>query len=97
MAIVIEREKRIINWPLVLGFLIVATIIVSGVYYLFFVNPAQVEVFIPVKLKSLSDFKQIDFNPSRLINNQEFQSLKRWAEFNPPASESVGRSNPFIP
>ena len=97
MAILIEEEKKKTNWGLMLGFLVVLILISTTVYYLFFVNPAEVQVFISPKLQALSSFKQLNFNPDQLLNNPLFTSLQSTIQLSAPSStDFVGKSNPFV-
>lgn len=99
MAIIVEEEKRKINWAAIIGIFIIVVSIGTSVVYLFFVNPSQVEIFISPKLKSLSDFGQLEFNPDELMNNPSFKSLQSYVQFNVPQAGSplVGKANPLIP
>ncbi|MBI5401516.1 hypothetical protein HZB05_01675 [Candidatus Wolfebacteria bacterium] len=98
MAIILEEEKKKTNWGVILGLILVVVFVGAAVYYLFFVNPAQVQVFISPKLKVLSDFKTIQFSPDDLLNNPTFKALQPPSqEFLIPAPELRGKANPFLP
>ena len=98
MAIQIEEEKKKINWGFIVGVFVIIVTVGTAIIYLFFVNPGQVEVFISPKLKSLSTFSNIEFNPDELANNPDFKNLKSYTQFNIPqiGSPLVGKSNPFV-
>ncbi len=95
MAIAVEEEKKRINWVFIFSILIILFAIGATVFYLFFINPEQVEVFISPQLKSLTQFEQINFTPNDLLNNANFKALKSYVEFVLPSKESIGKSNPF--
>ena len=94
MAIVVE-EKR--NPGSIINFLIwIAVLATAGasVYYIFFKNPELVEFTASSSFKNLQQLSKISINPQELINNAEFQALKRYVTVTPP--QNFGRSNPFL-
>lgn len=94
MAIIIEEEKRKINWfALAVIILIIATIIVAT-YYLFFAPTPLIERVVPAPLQSLQELSNIRLQPETIVNNPKFQILKRYV--NPIEIGSVGKSNPFV-
>jgi hypothetical protein len=94
MAIIIEEEKRKINWfALAVIILIIATIVVA-IYYLFFAHPPLVERVMPPRLQSLQELSQIRLQPEAIINNPNFQILKSYV--NPIEIGPVGNTDPFV-
>ncbi|PIR44365.1 hypothetical protein COV23_00220 [Candidatus Wolfebacteria bacterium CG10_big_fil_rev_8_21_14_0_10_31_9] len=99
MAILVEEEKKRINWVGIIGVFIIVVLVGTAIIYLFFVNPEKIDVFISPKLQSLSDFSQIEFNPEELVDNPVFKNLKSYTQFNvpQPGSPLIGKSNPLMP
>lgn len=95
MAIQLEDDKKGINWVAVFTVLIILSAVGSAIFYIFFINPEQVEVFISPELRSLSDFEKISFKPNDLLSNASFQSLKSHVNFSLPSQEMIGKANPF--
>jgi len=93
MAIIIEQEKRKIQWFKILLTLAVIAAILSSTYYLFFAPLPLIEKVLPQNLQSIKDISNIQFKPEDVINNPKFQILKQYA--NPIVVGSVGKSNPF--
>ena len=94
MAIVIQEEKRKINWfGLGVVFLITATAF-TLIYYLFFVKPPLIEKVAPPKLQSIKELSSIKLDPNAVINDPRFQTLKIYA--NQIEIGQVGKANPFM-
>jgi len=94
MAIIIEEEKRKINWfALVIVVLIIATI-VGATYYLFFAPTPLIEKVVPSSIQSLQILSNIKLQPELIINNPKFEVLKTY--INPVEIGATGKSNPFL-
>jgi len=94
MAILIEEEKRKINWfALVIVVLIIAAII-GATYYLFFSPTPLIEKVVPSSVQSLQVLSNIKLQPELIINNPKFQVLKTY--INPIETGAVGKNNPFL-
>ncbi len=94
MAIIIEEEKKKINWfALAVIILIIATII-TATYYLFFAPTPLIERVAPTRLQSLQELSNIRLQPETIVNNPKFQILKQYV--NPIEIGQVGKSNPFV-
>ncbi|MBN2197889.1 hypothetical protein JW698_01690 [Candidatus Wolfebacteria bacterium] len=94
MAIIIEQEKRNINWFALSIIVLVITVIIAGTYYLFFADIPFVEKVAPARLKSLEELSNIKLQPEMIINNSKFQTLKQY--INPIESGEIGKINPFV-
>lgn len=94
MAIIIEEEKRKINWFALSVIVLITATIVGAIYYLFFVQPSLIEKVAPPKLQSIKELSKIKLDPETIINNPRFQILKQYG--NPIEIGQVGKSNPFI-
>ncbi|MEK7636058.1 MAG: hypothetical protein AAB405_03140 [Patescibacteria group bacterium] len=94
MAIVIEEEKREINWYALIVAVVVIAIIGTAVYFLFFVKPELAEVVVPSRLKELSEIVKIKLNPADVFENPFVKNnLNKYVE--PIISEGAYNSNPF--
>jgi len=94
MAIVIEEEKRRINWFAIgVIILIIATIIIAT-YYLFFAPVPFIEKVAPSRLQSLQELSRIRLEPETIINSSNFQILRQYV--NPIEIGPVGKNNPFV-
>lgn len=102
MAIVIEQEKRQMNWIGMIGVLVVLGILAVSAYYLFFASPPIVENFISPKLETVDDFKKIneiekDNGFDVVVSDPQFKALNKNFEIKIPSSEMIGKANPFLP
>lgn len=93
MAILIEEEKKQINWFVLLGVFIVVIILGVTIYYLLFINPSSIDVIIPHTLKSLEQVEQIEFNPAEILDNPVLKNLS--PKTDPITAEPAFNSNPF--
>lgn len=94
MAIIIEQEKRKINWFALSVIVLVIAVIIVGIYYLFFTDTPFVERVVPANLQSIEELSNIDLKPETIINNSNFQVLKQY--INPIELEEAGKANPFL-
>lgn len=94
MAIVIQEEKRQINWFALGVTVLIAGMILWGAYYLFFVKPALLEKAVPLQLQSIKELSGIKLDPEAIINNPSFQVLKQYV--NPVEIGLAGKNNPFV-
>ena len=76
MAIVIEEEKRIINWFAVLVVMAIFAIIGVAAYYLFFINPSSINVVVPSNLGKMKETIKIKFNPGEVLDSPALKDLK---------------------
>lgn len=94
MAIVIQEEKRKINWFALGVILLVTATIAAAIYYLFFIKPPLIEKVAPLKLQSIKEISSIKLDPEAVINNPRFQILKQYV--GPIEIGQFGKSNPFV-
>ena len=95
MAIVLEKEKKNIDWNFILGVMAVVGIVGSAVVYLFFVSPETVQQLTTPEQKTLNEFSKIDFQPEEILNSSAFQNLRTLAPMAAPGDSEVGKVNPF--
>ncbi len=93
MAIVLEEEKKRINWFVVGIVLVILAVSAAAVYYLFVVNPASVEVIVPAGLKNLKETVQIKFDPQEISENPAIKKLQKYDSLIIP--EPAFNPNPF--
>jgi hypothetical protein len=95
MAIVIEEEKKPVNWVAIASTAIFIVILFAGSYFLFFKKPEIVEEVVPKPLQDLSQISQLSFDPGAVLNSSKFKLLRQYTpEISAP---TPGRSNPFKP
>jgi len=94
MAIIIEEEKKGVNWFAIVSIILVVVIIAIAVYYLFFAPVPLIEKVVPTNLQSIQALSNIQLQPGVIINNSKFQILKTYV--NPIIIGPVGKSNPFV-
>lgn len=95
MAIIVEQEKKPINWINLIVVVVFVVLIFALVYYVFFKNPEFVETIIPAKLETISSLKEIKVDPNPVLG-----ILKKYfiTTYIPESSNSsLGRINPFEP
>jgi hypothetical protein len=95
MAIIIEEEKNKTGLVTIAAWIIILIIIASAIYYIFFAKPQLIEVSPPAGFENINPLSKINLNPSDVVNNAAFQSLKQYITL--PVPGNYGRSNPFVP
>lgn len=93
MAIVIEEEKKQVNWFAIAMFISIVAILGAAIYYLFFINPASIEVALSDPLKNLEKIKKMEFNVSEIANSPALKNLKPYVGQVVP--EPAYNPNPF--
>ena len=97
MAITFEEENKKINWPMILGILVIIALIGMAIIYLFFISPQKAEILVSPKLQNISEVSKINLNFEQLTNSEAFKNLKSIIIFNVPSPENIGKTNPFLP
>lgn len=94
MAIIIEEEKKEINWYALVVVVVIVAIIGIAAYFLFFVKPELAEVVIPSHLKELPEIVKIKLNPADIFENPFVKNnLNKYVE--PVIPEGAYNPNPF--
>lgn len=97
MAIVIEGEKKSIDWGFILGILCIVGIIGVAIVYLFFVNPETVQQFTATAdQQRLAEFSKSKLKPEEILNSSGFQSLRTSATMPVPGEGEIGKANLFV-
>lgn len=95
MAIVIEEERKKINWFAIVLIFSLVIIIGAAIYYLFFAVPPLAEKIAPTRIQSLQKLSLIKLEPEAVINNPSFQVLKQYVNPIEIQSDLIGKTNPF--
>lgn len=94
MAIVIEEEKREINWYALIMAAVIIAIIGATAYFLFFVKPELAEVVVPASLRELPEIVKIELNPADVFENSFVKNnLNEYV--GPIIPEGAYNPNPF--
>jgi hypothetical protein len=96
MAILMEQDRKPINW---FGVVILILIVIFGgvaIYYLFFINtPFLEKVILPPALEETRRVKSVTIDVQSVVNDSVFQSLREHVGL--PAVGVIGKTNPFVP
>lgn len=95
MAIVLEGERKKIDWGFIFGIAVVVGIIGSAIVYLFFVSPETVQQLTTPEQKTVDEFSKIDFRPEEILGGSGFQNLRTLAPMVTPLELEIGKANPF--
>jgi hypothetical protein len=96
MAILVEEEKKPVNWVGIATAIIIIGILFFGAYYVFFKDPGVIEgLTAPKDLQNITQLSKTNIDPSKIIQSTEFKNLKDLAD--PLVLPSAGRANPFKP
>ena len=93
MAIIVEQERKKINWFAVLLIIFLVAVIGGVIYYFFFVAPPLLDKIVPLPLRSLRDLSSAELHPETILNSPSFQILRQYV--NPIEVGAVGKLNPF--
>ena len=96
MAIIVEEEKKPINWFSLLGGIITIIIIFVGSYYVFFKKPELIESVIPKDYQNLSQISQLSLNTEGVFQSTFFKLPPKQYGSN-LTNQTPGRANPFEP
>ena len=94
MAIIVEEEKRKINWFALILAVSLAGIVISLAYYLFFAPTPLIGKAVSQNTQTLKDLSDIKLNPEEVINNPKFQILRQY--INPVEAGLPVKNNPFL-
>ncbi|MBI4034268.1 MAG: hypothetical protein HY378_01830 [Candidatus Brennerbacteria bacterium] len=95
MAIVVEEEKKRINWVAILTAIVIVGVLFSGAYVLFFKKPELIEIVAPGGLEGVSEISKLSFNPEGVLNSPTFRLLRQYGTAT--VTSTPGRVNPFRP
>ncbi|MEK7464755.1 MAG: hypothetical protein AAB617_03180 [Patescibacteria group bacterium] len=95
MAIIVEQEKKSVNWVAVISTTIIIAVLFLGSYFVFFKKPELIEVVAPSSLESLSNISKLSFDAESVLGSPTFKLLRQYELQVAPGTP--GRSNPFRP
>ncbi len=95
MAIVIEEQKKKINWFALAVVILLIFVVGLAAYYLFFAPTPLVEKVAPPRLQSIQELSSIKLQPDVVISNPNFQILKQYVNPIEIQTDFVGKTNPF--
>jgi len=98
MAIVIEKQKKAFNWFAVFIIIILALIVGTAAYFLFFSKLPLVEKVIPYQLQVSTQLSQSQTQSlvQAVVNSKLYKSLQSYAILPIPSPDSIGKTNPFV-
>ncbi len=97
MAIVIEENKRNINW---FALAVISAILISvaiTIYYLFFSATPLIEKVVPEQVRVIENISTDAFDPGSVVNDKTYKILRQY--INPievSTSTLPVRANPFV-
>lgn len=104
MAILIEEEKKPVNWVGIITGLLAAAGIFGAVYYFFFKQPESIEVLLPGSIKEISTISSStkNFDPNSILDpSSGSRDAKVFSLLDDYSSKlsypTPGKSNPFKP
>ncbi len=95
MAIIIEQEKKPVNWFNLIVIGVIVVIIFAVIYFIFFNQPQLIDVVVPGNLNNIKQLSQVQIDPAPVVN-----TLNKYFTNNYGTSLNIptpGRSNPFLP
>ncbi len=95
MALIIEQNKRSVNWFGILVFLFLLGVIFGGGYFLFFGPTPAIEIIAPVQLDAADKIAQVKLDAAGVVNSPVLKNFRQYGTA--PGVGSLGRSNPFLP
>ncbi|MDO8557528.1 MAG: hypothetical protein Q7R98_03675 [Candidatus Jorgensenbacteria bacterium] len=95
MAILLEEEKRPVNWIGITAGVIIVALLFAGGYYVFFSNPGVIDQVAPATLQNVSQLSNTSIDPTSILNLPTFKLLQDYST--PSSLPPAGRSNPFRP
>lgn len=96
MAIVLEEEKKSVDWGFMLGIVLILGIVGTAVVYLFFISPETTQQLLTPDQQTLSEFSKAKFNPDAVFNSPGYQALRQGPAIPQITPDQVGKSNPFV-
>lgn len=95
MALIIEQNRRRVNWFGVFIFIFLLTVICGGGYFLFFGPTPAIEIIVPVQLDSAERISAVQLDAEAIMKNPVLNNFRDYGTA--PGVGSLGRSNPFLP
>ena len=97
MAIIVEENKKGLNYYAVFGWIVFIGILAAASYYIFFAAPHLIAIPSTGSLSTIAPIATVNLDPQTVVNSAEFQALTSTIPApNPLSPASVGRPNPFV-
>lgn len=95
MALIIEQNKRRVNWFGIFVFIFLLGVIFGGGYFLFFGPTPVIEILAPVQLDSADKISRVTLDAGKIIEDPVLKTFREYGTA--PGVGNLGRSNPFLP
>ncbi len=95
MAIIVEQEKKPVNWVNVVAIVVFVVLVFAVAYFVFFNKPELIDVVLPGGLRNINTLSQVQVDPSPVVT-----TLQKYftTNYNSPITiPTPGRTNPFAP
>ncbi len=95
MAIIVEQEKKPVNWLNLTVVIVFVVLIFALAYFVFFKKPELIDVVLPGNLNKINTLSQVQVDPGPVVN-----TLQKYFTTNYGSSLTIptpGRTNPFTP
>ncbi len=95
MAIIVEQDKKPVNWFNVVVILTVVVVLFAVVYFIFFSKPELIDVVVPGSLNNIKQLSLVQVDPAPVVS-----TLNKYFTGNFGTSLTIpapGRPNPFLP
>lgn len=95
MAIMIQQDKKPVNWVNAIAIVVFIALVFAVVYFIFFNKPQLVSVILPGDLNNIKTLSQVQIDPTPVV-----QTLQKYFTTNYGSSLTIptpGRTNPFAP
>ena len=95
MAIIVEQEKKPVNWLNLTVVIVFVVLIFALAYFVFFKKPELIDVVLPGNLSKINTLSQVQVDPGPVVN-----TLQKYFTTNYGSSLTIptpGRTNPFTP
>lgn len=94
MALIIEQNRRRVNWFGIFVFLFFLIVIFGGGYFLFFGPTPAIEILSPIQLDSAERIAEVKLDAETIMENSVLKNFREYGTA--PGVGSLGRSNPFL-
>ncbi len=95
MAIIVQEEKKPVNWFNIVIIAVFVAVLFFAAYFVFFKKPELVDVVVPAKLQNLGQISQAQLDPGSTIETLNKYFSKNFSQT--VTIPTPGRTNPFQP
>lgn len=95
MALIIEQNRRSVNWFGIFVFIFLLGVISFGGYFLFFGPTPAIEIIAPIELDAAEKISNIKLDAGKIIESPVLKSFRQYGTA--PGVGTLGRQNPFLP